>query len=89
MINAQKAFELAQSVNRANWVKATTERISSQIVKESQFGRRELHICFKDLLIGSENLVEAGEMFVLFANELRKAGYNHKITVSGDLIISW
>lgn len=89
MINAQKAFELAQSVNRANWVKATTERISSQIVKESQFGRRELHVCFKDLIVGSENLVEAGEMFVLFANELKRAGYSHVVTPSGDLIISW
>lgn len=89
MINAQKAFELAQSVNRANWVKATTERISSQIVKESQFGKRELHVCFKNLIVGSENLVEAGEMFALFSNELHKAGYDHIITPSGDLIISW
>lgn len=89
MINAKKAFEIAQSVNRANWVKATTERISDQIISATQFGKRELQICFKDLLIGSENLVEAGEMFVLFANELNKAGYSHVITPIGDLIISW
>ena len=89
MINSKDAFEMAQKVNRANWVKATIDRISNQIVKEANLGKRELHVCFKNLLIGSENLFEAGEMFVLFANELKKAGYNHVITPSGDLIISW
>lgn len=89
MINSRDAFEMAQKVNRAKWVEATTERIGNQILKESALGKREICVNFKNLIVGSENLVEAGEMFVLFANELRKAGYNHKITISGDLIISW
>lgn len=89
MINSKDAFEMAQKVNRANWVKATTDRISNQIVKEANLGKREMLVNFKNLIVGSENLFEAGEMFAMFAHELRKAGYNHVITPSGDLIISW
>lgn len=89
MINAQIAFEAAQKVNRANWLKAAAERLSDQILSVANTGKRELICSTDDLIVGAENLSEAGEMLSYIDSILEELGYDHIIKPDGTLIIGW
>jgi len=89
MINAQIAFEAAQKVNRANWLKAAAERLSDQILSVANTGKRELTCSTDDLIVGAENLSEAGEMLSYIDGILEELGYDHIIKPDGTLIIGW
>ena len=89
MINAQIAFEAAQKVNRANWLKAAAERLSDQILSVANTGKRELTCSTDDLIVGAENLSEAGEMLCYIDGILGELGYDHIIKPDGTLIIGW
>jgi len=89
MINAQMAFEAAQKVNRANWLKEAAERLSNRILSVANTGKRELTCSIDDLIIGAENISEAGEMLSYIDKILEELGYDHIIKPNGTLIIGW
>lgn len=89
MISAQIAFEASQKANRENWLKQAGINLGDKIMAAAQTGAREIHVSFKDLIIGSENVFEAGEMLCYLGKMLDKADYDHVITPDGTLIISW
>ena len=89
MINASVAIKASQAFNREMWLKHAANKLSEQILNVAKTGLREYRVCFKDLLVGAENLNEAAEMFLFISKTLEESGFNHKITESGDLYISW
>lgn len=89
MINANVAVAKSQQFNRDCWLKSAEKELSSKILNAAETGVREYSTSFKDLIIGAENLEEAGEMLTFLCKSLAKAGYTHKITPNGTLIISW
>lgn len=89
MVNANEAINRAQQFNRTCWLKDAEKRLSNRILEVAATGIRECSVAFKDLIIGAENLAEVAEMLALISESLVKAGYNHKVTPNGFLIISW
>jgi hypothetical protein len=89
IINALAAANKSQEVNRNNWLAAAGRKLSDRIMRQAATGQRSLSVKFSDLLIGAENLGEAGEMFMFLSKELNRQHYKHEITIDGTLIISW
>jgi len=89
MINANVAVAKSQQFNRNCWLESAERKLSGKILDVAATGVREYSISFKDLIIGAENLEEAGEMLTFLCKSLTKAGYTHKITPNGTLIITW
>lgn len=89
MINAIEAANLAQVFNRKCWLEDAGRKLSDKIVKVAKTGIREMNVCFKDLVVGAENLNEAAEMLVFFNKILDDANYKHTITPDGTLHITW
>lgn len=89
MINVSDAIKASQAFNRDMWLKHAGDKLSNQIMSVAKTGIRELNVCFKDLIVGAENLNEAGEMLLYVNSILEKSGFKHKITENGNLYISW
>jgi hypothetical protein len=89
IICACEAVKTSQKVNRENWLRLAGAKLSKQIMTAAATGVRELHVNFKDLLVGAENLYEAGEMFAYLNEHLEKSGYKNTIEPSGILHINW
>lgn len=89
MIDAKEAVKAAQDFNRKCWLEQAGNELSQNIMQVSRQGIRELKVNFKDLIKGSENLYEAGEMLYYLNNVLDKAGFKHVISPAGVLHVSW
>jgi hypothetical protein len=89
MINVNDAIQASQAFNRKMWLEHAGKALSDQIMSVANTGVRELKVCFKDLIIGAENLEEAAEMFYYIKKTLDTAGFEHVITPEGDLYINW
>lgn len=89
MINVNVAIKESQRVNRNNWLNHASDVISAKIMNVAHTGMREMEISMKDFVTGAENLDEAAEMLQMLSGVLEKSGFKHKITINGDLIISW
>ena len=89
IICACEAIKKSQKVNRDNWLRLAGHKLSEQIMRAASTGIRELSVNFQELLIGAENLFEAGEMFAYLNEQLEESGYNHVIEPDGTLYITW
>lgn len=89
MIDALEAIKVAQDFNRKCWLEHAGNELSQNIMEVSKQGIREIKVNFKDLIKGSENLYEAGEMLYYLNEVLDKAGFKHTITPAGILHINW
>ena len=89
IVPAAEAVKKSQEVNRENWLKAAGAKVSEDILKAAGTGVRELSVNFKDLIVGAENLEEAGEMLTFINKELATNGYKNVIEKNGILHITW
>ncbi len=89
MIKREYAEQIAQNVNCKNWVNHATENLSKMIIDAANTGRREVSVDLNSLVIGSENLDEAGYMLSTLHKMLNEEKYSHVIYPNGELVISW
>ena len=89
MIDSLKAFEITQTANLKNWLNLATDKLSKQILKAASIGAPGVEINFQDLLIGAEDLYEAGEIFINLQTILSNNGHKNIITPEGNLYITW
>ena len=89
IICACEAIKKSQKVNRENWLRLAGAKVSDQIMTAATTGIRELRLNFNDLLIGAEDLFEAGEMFAYLNEQLIASGYKNVIEPDGTLYITW
>lgn len=89
MINVNEAIKAAQERNRACWLEDAGRKLSAMIMNEARKGLRQMEIPYVKLVVGAENLDEAAQMLYLVNKILKESGFNHKITESGNLYISW
>lgn len=89
IVSAEEAIKKSQEANRKNWLKSAGDKLSKKILDVASTGVREICINFNDLIIGSENLFEAGEMLAYIDDQLKAQGYKNVIEKTGVLHISW
>lgn len=89
IVNAKIAVENAQKFNRNNWLKDAGKKLSAKILAVAETGRREITFDFNDLIVGAENLYEAGEMLAYLNEKLTKSGYTNVVEPNGTLHITW
>ena len=88
-ITASIARNNAQSFNRNQWLNHAMDKIANTIVPKSNFGLRSTTFPICELIQGSENLHEAGELLQLLQKEFVSAGYTVKLDIKGNITISW
>ena len=89
MLNIEIAIEAAQKVNRDAWLKNAESKLSNQILSAANVGKRDLVVDINDLVVGAEDLCEAGEMLIFICKALDEGGYKHVIEPDGTFIVSW
>ena len=89
MLEIGIAIKAAQKFNRDAWLKQTESNLSKQILTAANVGKRDLVIDINNLVIGAEDLCEAGEMLIFICRTLDDGGYKHVIKPDGTFIISW
>lgn len=88
-ISAAAAHQHAQTFNRNAWVEHTLAVLNSKIEDAAKLGLHHVDLCLHTIIIGAENLGEAGEMCTLLQKELKSFGYTTKITPDGQFSINW
>lgn len=90
-ITAPDAFLKAQNANRNHWVERSLCSIESKIRNAANHGKTQIELgCINNLVAGSENLGESGEMLVLLQNALEKNGYKTRVDIyTGEVTVSW
>ena len=89
MIKAKTAKRKEQEFNRDLWIRLSIKRLSKAIVREAAKGLNALSVNLHNIVIGTENLAEIGEMCILIEKELKMNGYRIHYSIDGDLTISW
>lgn len=87
MINAEQAHQIAQMRNRDLWVNDEINKIFKFIEESAKKGFHEckIYITFK----GAEDLYEISTMLCMIANVLEDNGFEHYVTLEGELVIQW
>ena len=88
-LSAAQAHQLAQTHNRDCWVVHTMNTLSNKIQDAANEGLHHIDLCLNTLVVGAENLGEAGEMCTLLQKELKSHGFTTKITPDGNFSITW
>lgn len=88
-VSAAQAHQLAQSHNRDCWAANTMNSLRTKIEAAANAGLHHIDMCINTLVVGAENLGEAGEMCTLLQKELKSFGYTTKITPDGQFTINW
>lgn len=89
IIDAKLAVEAAQAFNRENWLKDAGVKLSEKILAVASRGLREMSFNINELIVGAENLYEAGEMLAYLNKQLTESGYDNVIEPNGVLHITW
>ena len=89
MIKAKTAKRKEQEFNRDLWIRLSIKRLSKAIDREAAKGLNALSVNLHNIVIGTENLAEIGEMCILIEKELKMNGYRIHYSIDGELTISW
>lgn len=87
--NAAQAFDLTQKFNQEMWRKDAMYKLMLKIETAANNGLGFINVDFKSLIIGAEDVHEAGIMLITIGEDLDNRGFKHNITKDGNLYISW
>ena len=88
-MNANKAWEITQKVNRDRWFNNSIGQINAAVEAAASVGKSETSLSIDPLIVGAENLKEANELLQMIDRWLIKNEYITCITPLGRLQISW
>lgn len=87
MINAEQAHNIAQETNRNKWVEHHLNEIFTTIENSAKQGLHECKVIIN--FMGGEDLFELSTIACMIGNALEDNGFEHYITLEGNLIIQW
>ena len=89
MIHASEAYNIANNVNKNNWINRSMAVIDSVVKNAAKSGKTEVIIDPKQLTLGAETFSEAAESLVEIETRLMQSGYDPKVLPSGEYVIEW